>query len=79
MVIRQNFHKPLKDTAQEAQAQTLYNCLNQMSAKQLSMANARSLITRYDATSLTAALDRLKTFKTLTNPVGLLITLLRSP
>ncbi|MEP6985982.1 MAG: bifunctional DNA primase/polymerase [Chloroflexota bacterium] len=74
----QNFHHPLKDAAQEAQAQMLYNGLNQMSAKQLSLANARRLITQYDAASLATALDRLKTFKSLTNPVGLLVILLRS-
>jgi hypothetical protein len=75
---RQNFHNPLKDTAQETQAQTLYNRLNQMAPKQISMVNARRLVASYDAQSLTAAFDRLTTFKTLTNPTGLFITLLRS-
>jgi hypothetical protein len=75
---RQNFHIPFRDASQEAQAQNLYHSLNQLSAKQLSLTNARRLVARYDAHSLTTALDRLKSFKTLTNPVGLLVTLLRS-
>ncbi len=78
-VSSQNFHKPLKDNIREAQAQTLYHHLNQISTKQLSLANARRLVARYDSQALAVALDRLKTFKTLTNPVGLLVTLLRAP
>ena len=70
--------RPLKDPTQEVQAQQLYTVLNQLSAKQLSLANARRLAARYDAPSLAAALERLKSFKTLTNPVGLLVTLLRT-
>ncbi len=76
---RQNFHNPFKDTGQEAQAQALYNRLNQMQTKQISLVNARRLVATYDAQSLSIALDRLTTFKSLTNPTGLLITLLRSP
>lgn len=72
----QNPRRPLKDAAQEAQAQHLYATLNAGSTKQLSLINARRLVTTYSSTAITQALNLLVKRKPVSNPTGLLMIIL---
>jgi hypothetical protein len=73
-----NSHKPLTDTGQEALAQHIYETLNTALDKRLSLVNARRMVLMQSEDRVRAALKCLQQRKTITNPIGFLMTLLRS-
>ncbi|MEP6984281.1 MAG: hypothetical protein ABI970_01690, partial [Chloroflexota bacterium] len=73
-----NVHKPLANTHQEALAQHLYRTLNTPLDKRLSLVNARRIVLMQSEDRIRAALKCLQQRKTITNPTGFLMTLLRS-
>ena len=73
-----NIHKPLADTGQEALAQHIYGTLNTPLDKRLSLVNARRIVLMQSEDRVRAALKCLQQRKTVTNPTGFLMTLLRS-
>jgi hypothetical protein len=76
--VPKNLYRPLKDTSHEAQAQHLYEIMNQDGVKHLSLANARRLVTTYDSEAITSALSQLAKRQAISNPTGFLVTILRS-
>ncbi len=73
-----NIHKPLADTGLEALAQHFYCTLNTPLDKCLSLVNARRIVLMQSEDQVRAALKCLQQRKTITNPTGFLMTLLRS-
>ena len=73
-----NIRKPLADTGQEALAQHIYGTLNTAIDKRLSLVNARRIVLMQSEDQVRAALKCLQQRKTISNPTGFLMTLLRS-
>ncbi len=78
LILRQNFHKPLKDVGKERFVQRLYEMLNTEENKHFSLANARKITVTYTEQEILDAFDCLKNRSYVTNPIGFFITVLRS-
>jgi len=76
--LHKDFHKPFADMSQETLAQQIYLTLNTQADKRLSLVNARRIVLMQSEERVRAALNRVQRRKTVTNPVGFLMTLLRS-
>jgi len=78
---RANYRKPLPDAMAEALAIQVYNRLNALSsdpAKHISQVTARRLVDLYGNRAVEDALVRLATRQNIMQPVGFLITVLKS-
>ncbi len=78
---RSHFRKPLPEAADETRAQHLYTLINQRTpagTRQLSLNNARRLISTYSPQQITQALALFQRRASLDNPTGFFVTVLRS-